>query len=159
MAATTSTLPPSTAVSSSKDRWRGATVDDLQLSPAWTVKGSESLSKTLYDATLRDFSIVPITSATSRARLIGYINVPKLQKDLQEGKAKEDTLVMDCMTRFKTKEPYTIITPDTPLEEIEAFLRIHEFAIITDRDRKFVIAFMTREDLERYKQRRPPLDA
>ena len=74
------------------------------------------------------------------------------------------------MTKFNrspTTNPYTIITPDTPLAELESFLRGHIFALsmytlflfekggritvlvlVTDYERKFVLGVATSQDLE-----------
>lgn len=78
------------------------------------------------------------------------------------------------MTKFKRSvatNPYTIITPDTPLADLESFLKDKIFAlgpyycglmfpcpcylyiahparIVTDYDRKFVLAVATSHDLE-----------
>lgn len=78
------------------------------------------------------------------------------------------------MTKFNRSksEPYTLITPSTPLEELEQFLQKNIFALsmntilliighaypnsysnspnplVTDWDRKFVLAVATSQDLE-----------
>ncbi len=54
------------------------------------------------------------------------------------------------MTKFKRTigTPYTIITPSTPLAELEDFLQLNLFAIVTDWDRKFVLGVATPQDLE-----------
>jgi hypothetical protein len=71
------------------------------------------------------------------------------------------------MTKFNRSprtNPYTIITPDTPLAELESFLRNHIFALstyfsplqsvdspyflVTDYERKFVLGVATSQDLE-----------
>ena len=54
------------------------------------------------------------------------------------------------MSRFKrtAATPYTIITPSTPLAELEDFLKHNIFAIVTDWDRKFVLGVVTSQDLE-----------
>ena len=54
------------------------------------------------------------------------------------------------MQKFKrtAATPYTIITPSTPLAELEAFLSRNIFAIVTDWDRKFVLGVVTSQDME-----------
>ena len=54
------------------------------------------------------------------------------------------------MNKFKrtAATPYTVITPATPLAELEDFLRGNIFAIVTDRERKFVLGVVTPQDLE-----------
>lgn len=46
--------------------------------------------------------------------------------------------------------PYNIVTPDTPLEVLETFFLVREveFALVTDAERKWVLAVATRSDLE-----------
>jgi hypothetical protein len=70
--------------------------------------------------------------------------------------------------RFERSQahPYTVITPETPLEALEEFLKteifalgqstphlksvklVHSMRLVTDYDRKFVLAVATRQDLE-----------
>jgi hypothetical protein len=61
------------------------------------------------------------------------------------------------MHRFdrRKQKGYKLITPDTPLEELEDFLRGEQFAVVTDERRRFVLALATREDLEGFLKRRP----
>ncbi|KZV78942.1 hypothetical protein EXIGLDRAFT_783032 [Exidia glandulosa HHB12029] len=61
------------------------------------------------------------------------------------------------MTRFdlsKKGKEYTVITPGTPLADLEAFLKNNLFALVTDENRKFVLAVATFHDLESFVQRR-----
>lgn len=77
------------------------------------------------------------------------------------------------MTKFvrKSSEPYTLITPWSPLSELEDFLKTNIFALgarfirleflsvadptpVTDSDRKFVLAVATSQDLENFVTRR-----
>lgn len=46
---------------------------------------------------------------------------------------------------------WAVITPDTPLEELEKFLDSDgvSFALVTDGSRKFVLGLVTREDLKK----------
>lgn len=75
--------------------------------------------------------------------------------------------VVKYMTKFhrRASEPYTLITPDTPLADLTEFLHHNEFALgtyvrvfifqcplrqrtVTDYDRKFVLAVATSQDLD-----------
>jgi hypothetical protein len=76
------------------------------------------------------------------------------------------------MTKFNrtSSEPYTVITPLSPLSELEDFLKINIFAlgtvlcrsnahteqysIVTDQHRKFVLAVATAQDLGNFVKRR-----
>lgn len=67
------------------------------------------------------------------------------------------------MIRFQRKGArYTVITMNTPLEELEGFFegkdnggQKQDFAVITDSGRRFVLGVATREDLEEFVKRRP----
>lgn len=79
------------------------------------------------------------------------------------------------MQRFNRKRTnvYTVITMDTPLEELERFFKgepmtaregevnstaglgKQDFAIVTDPTRKFVLGVVTEGDLQEFVRRRP----
>lgn len=72
-----------------------------------------------------------------------------------------------AMQRFNRKRgAYQIITMETPLEELEQFFESerdasgghrekHQFAVVTDAARKFVLGVATKADLEEFVKRRP----
>jgi hypothetical protein len=94
---------------------------------------------------------------------------------LREGKVSESDPVKAAMQRFDRKRTnvYTIITMDTPLEELERFFKgepmtpregkvnatagtgKQDFAIVTDPTRKFVLGVVTEGDLQEFVRRRP----
>lgn len=105
----------------------------------------------------RDFSQLTVISAKTRS-LLGYLDVEKIKKMLQEGSVSESDQVSKAMNRFRTKgKVYKVITPDTPLEELDEFLSEdgREFAVVTDDRRRFVLGVATRQDLENFATRRP----
>jgi hypothetical protein len=71
------------------------------------------------------------------------------------------------MQRFNRKRGiYQVITMETPLEELEKFFESqtgangderekHQFAVVTDAARKFVLGVATKADLEEFVKRRP----
>ncbi|KIJ07257.1 hypothetical protein PAXINDRAFT_19544 [Paxillus involutus ATCC 200175] len=63
---------------------------------------------------------------------------------------------MKYMSKFKrnASHPYSLITPDTPLAELAEFLRHNIFALVTDYERKFVLAVATSQDLDNFVTRR-----
>ncbi|KAI0777769.1 hypothetical protein BD413DRAFT_188339 [Trametes elegans] len=154
MAAATSTLPAQTSSSSLGDKYRGAVVEDLQLQPAFTIPSDEAISHAVEMAYERDFSHIPVLDR--KRKLLGYIDVAALKAKWEAGKANPDDKVSQYMTKFKrtAATPYTIITPSTPLAELEQFLKRNIFAIITDWDRKFVLGVATSQDLESFVSRR-----
>jgi len=60
------------------------------------------------------------------------------------------------MTKFnrRASEPYTLITPLTPLAELADFLEDNIFALVTDHGRNFVLAVATSQDLDNFVTRR-----
>ncbi|TIB91553.1 hypothetical protein E3Q19_02369 [Wallemia mellicola] len=127
--------------------YRGAVVEDLDLQPALTVYANESIDKVLIAAYEREFSQVPVLNDESNKKIIGYIDVEKLLKqDNDHSKS-----VNDYTIRFASKNKrFRVITPYTPLEELDSFLIDNEFAIVTDQQRKFVLGIATRGDLSNF---------
>lgn len=135
--------------------YRGATVEDLDLLPALTVHGSTLLSEALELSYERNFSYLPVVSSQSK-RLLGYLTAEQLQST-----SIKDVLskVADYYIKFdKSRRKFQKITPNTPLEELEAFFASgQEFAVVTDDTRKFVYGVATKEDLETFVKNRPSL--
>ncbi|KAG8216410.1 hypothetical protein J3R82DRAFT_6515 [Butyriboletus roseoflavus] len=135
------------------DRYRGAVVEDLQLPPAFSLPADESISRAIELAYERDFSHIPVLDKNRRP--VGYVDAALLRAKWQAGQANPNDSVKEYMSRFQRSEhPYTIITPDTPLAELAEFLRDNIFALVTDSNRKFVLAVATSQDLENFVSRR-----
>ena len=144
-------VPPA-ASSSLVAKYRGATVEDLQVSPAISVPRSMAIGAALRVALDHDYSQLPLVSDADR-KLLGYVDVARLR----EAEATPDAPVGSIMSRFAKASPqtqYTVITPDTGLAELELFLQSHPFAFITDPNRAFVLGVATKEDLDKYADRR-----
>ncbi|EED12336.1 cystathionine beta-synthase (beta-thionase), putative [Talaromyces stipitatus ATCC 10500] len=153
-------------------KYRGATVEDLDPPPALSVSPNDSISSALLTAYERDYSHLTVISSSSRA-LLGYLSIPRLKTLLREGKVSESDPVKAAMQRFNRKKSniYTVITMDTPLEELERFFKgepmnptegrpttgmgKQDFAIVTDPTRKFVLGVVTEGDLQEFVRRRP----
>ncbi|KAF2467567.1 uncharacterized protein BDR25DRAFT_292051 [Lindgomyces ingoldianus] len=143
------------------DKYRGATVEDLEPPPALSVKPSDPVSHALMSAFERDYTHLTVISQENRA-LLGYISIPRLQQLLKEHKVKETDLVETAMLRFRRRGTrYKVITTETPLEELEEFFNggvdgsgAQEFAVVTDTSRKFVLGVATKSDLESFVKRR-----
>ncbi|OLL23647.1 Cystathionine beta-synthase [Neolecta irregularis DAH-3] len=135
-------------------KYRGASVEDLQLSPAVSILESTSLSAALLRATDRDFSQITVLDERDRS-LRGYLTDSRLQELLKT--ENPDEPVQRYITEFDRGRKYVLITPDTDLDELERFLEKEEFAIVTDVNRKFVLGVATRSDLEEFNTRRPML--
>ena len=77
---------------------------------------------------------------------------------LEKGSVTEADQVSKAMNRFMRKgKVYKVITPDTPLEDLDDFLSEggRVFAVVTDEKRRFVLGVATRQDLENFAIRRP----
>ncbi|KAL4810178.1 hypothetical protein BDV18DRAFT_130451 [Aspergillus unguis] len=156
-AGTKSALPQS----SWADKYRGATVEDLDPPPALSVSPSTPVSAALLAAFERDYTHLTVTSSTHRS-LLGYLSIPRLKELLTAGTVKESDTVAAAMQRFHRKKgTYQVITMETPLEELQQFFEGNgtgerrEFAVVTDAERKFVLGVATTGDLEEFVKRRP----
>ncbi|EAS28918.3 cystathionine beta-synthase [Coccidioides immitis RS] len=151
--------------SSWSDKYRGATVEDLDPPPALSTSPHDSISSALLAAYERDYTHLTVISSTSRS-LLGYLSIPRLKSLLKDGTVTESDPVEKAMHRFRRKgHVYKVITMDTPLEELERFFEgdmgggekreKQDFAVVTDASRKFVLGVATKEDLEQFVKRRP----
>lgn len=115
----------------------------------------------------RDYTHLTVVDGATRA-LLGYVSMPRLAELLAAGRVRPEDEVRAAMVRFRRprrdrgESPYRVITPQTPLEELEAFFegamtggRKQDFAVITDEERRFVLGVATVQDLEEFVKRRP----
>ncbi|KAH7100067.1 hypothetical protein BKA62DRAFT_620594 [Auriculariales sp. MPI-PUGE-AT-0066] len=148
-------LAQSTTLTEQGDKYRGAVVEDLQLPPAFALPEHEPILRAIDLAYERDFSFIPVLSRTRKP--IGYIDVASLKSKFESGNTNPDDTIRSHMTRFdlsRKRADYTVITPMTGLADLEAFLLHALFALVTDDQRKFVLAVATSQDLENFVQRR-----
>jgi CBS domain-containing protein len=139
-----------------------AAVEDLQPPAALSLTPSDPISLALEAAFERDYTHLTIVDSQTRS-LLGYVSIPNLQAQLDDGKVAAADPISAAMTRFQRRgRKYRVISMDTPLEELEAFFegaetegQKQEFAVITDENRRFVLGVATRSDLEEFVKRRP----
>ncbi|MCJ1478923.1 hypothetical protein MMC13_007607 [Lambiella insularis] len=144
------------------NKYRGATVEDLDPPPALSSRPTDSISTALLNAYERDYTHLTVVSEDTRA-LLGYLNIPRLKQLLKEGSVGDSDPVERAMQKFRRKGSiYKIITMDTPLEELEEFFNggvdgtaAQDFAVVTDGARRFVLGVATKGDLEEFVKRRP----
>lgn len=164
-ASTPNGVPPPATRSPWADKYRGATVEDLDPPSALSVSPNDPVSHALMSAFERDYTHLTVLAPENRA-LLGYLNIPRLKELLKEGRVHESNPVKDAMQRFRRRgRVYKVITMDTPLEELEDFFegrgstgsegQKQEFAVVTDASRRFVLGVATRSDLEEFVKRRP----
>ncbi|KAL9032507.1 MAG: hypothetical protein Q9214_007941 [Letrouitia sp. 1 TL-2023] len=143
-------------------KYRGATVEDLDPPPALSIRPTDSISSALMNAYERDYTHLTVISEDTRA-LLGYLSMPRLKELLKQGSVNESDWVEKAMQRFRRRgNVYKIITMDTPLEELEDFFNggvngsgPQDFAVVTDISRRFVLGVVTKDDLEEFVKRRP----
>ncbi|KAF2836183.1 hypothetical protein M501DRAFT_940066 [Patellaria atrata CBS 101060] len=143
------------------DKYRGATVEDLDPPPALSTSPHDPISHALMAAFERDYTHLTVVSQENRA-LLGYLSIPRLKALLKEGTVKENENVQAAMLKFRRGKVYKVITMDTPLEELEEFFNggvsgkePQDFAVVTDIGRRFVLGVVTKGDLEEFVKRRP----
>ena len=155
--------PPSTSgpspARSRADKYRGATLLDLDPPPALSVSPQTAISSALLSAYERDYTHLTVVSAATRA-LLGYFSIPHLRALLKAGTVSESDPVEVAMMKFRRGRKYRLITMDTGLDELEGFFEGDEgekqdFAVVTDAGRRFVLGVATRWDLDEFVRRRP----
>jgi len=144
------------------DKYRGATVEDLDPPSALSLNPSDPVSHALMCAFERDYTHLTVVSQDTRS-LLGYLSIPQLKERLKSGQVRETDSVEKAMLKFRRKgKVYKVITMDTPLEELEMFFaggvdgkQGQDFAVVTDFSRRFVLGVATKSDLEEFVKRRP----
>jgi CBS domain-containing protein len=155
----------SALLSSWTNKYRGATVADLDLPPALSTSPDTSLDSALLSASSHDYSHLTVLSPTTRA-LRGYLPIPRLRTLLETRQLRPSDPVSKAMVRFQRDRGrvYKVITMETELWELEGFFEgigdlgngeKQDFAVVTDAGRKFVLGVVTRGDLEEFVRRRP----
>jgi CBS domain-containing protein len=155
-----SALPSSWA-----NKYRGATVADLDLPPALSTSPDTSVDAALLSASSHDYSHLTVLSPTTRA-LRGYLPIPRLRTLLETHQLQPSDPVSKAMVRFQRDRGrvYKVVTMETELWEVEGFFEgigdlgngeKQDFAVVTDAGRKFVLGVVTRGDLEEFVRRRP----
>jgi len=136
------------------DKYRGASVEDLQLPPAFCLSQTQLVARAIELAYERDYSHIPLLN--KHRRPLGYIDASALKQRWEKGEINPDDQVQNLMTKFdrSAKREYTVITPLSPMEDLEAFLMKNLFALVTDSERKFVLAVATQQDLDNFVTRR-----
>ncbi|KAG0313218.1 hypothetical protein BGZ99_009021, partial [Dissophora globulifera] len=142
------------------EKYRAASVEDLQLPAAVTIPPTATLGYALDLMLTRDFSQLPVINPTNR-KLMGYISLTALSTDLEDGRANEADLVSKWMYSFQRKGPkggastkYEVITPETSLADLAKFFEKHSFAVVTDDGRRWCLGVATKYDLMTFLNRR-----
>lgn len=158
---------PSTILETWAQKYRGATVEDLDLPPALSTSPTTSVSDAMTSALSHDYSHLTVLSDSTRS-LLGYLPISKLRALLETGQLRHGDPVSKAMVKFNRRraegKEYKVITMDTELWELEGFFEgigpassgsKQDFAVVTDAGRKFVLGVATRGDLDEFVKRRP----
>ncbi|KAI8057768.1 tryptophan synthase beta subunit-like PLP-dependent enzyme [Syncephalis plumigaleata] len=110
------------------EKYRGASVEDLQLSAAVTVRETTSLMDTLDQMTEREFSQLPVLD--EHRKMIGFVYDADLRAILESNAMAATDPVKQWMHRFTggRRRHYQVITPDTPLADLAQFFERHSAA-------------------------------
>ncbi|RKP11082.1 tryptophan synthase beta subunit-like PLP-dependent enzyme [Thamnocephalis sphaerospora] len=134
------------------EKYRGASVEDLQLPAAVTVRGSSSVADALDIMIEREFSQLPVID--THRKMIGFVYDADLRASVDGNRATAGEPVERYMHRFHTgrgeRRLYQVITPDTSLAELARFFEKHSAAFVTDADRRWCLAVVTKHDLIRF---------
>ncbi|KAI8802712.1 hypothetical protein BJ742DRAFT_530109 [Cladochytrium replicatum] len=139
-----------------EDKYRGASVEDLQLPEAVSVQIDDPVADAINLMVSRDFSQVPVLN-TSR-KLVGWLSLGNCQSHIRDGTlnlSSTDTVEkwMYSFTRQK-RGKYVIVTPATPLQELEPLFETSYAYFVTDSSGKFTLAIVTKADLLRFLAKR-----
>ncbi|GAA5808896.1 hypothetical protein MFLAVUS_002295 [Mucor flavus] len=141
----------------SQNRYRAASVEDLQLPAAVTISPASLVSYALDLMLEREYSQLPVINNSNR-KLVGYISMSSLQDNLDRGNVQLSDTVESCMFAFKkggmSCNKYQVITPDTSLADLAKFFEKNSFAVITDLNRKWCLGVATKYDLISFLHRR-----
>ena len=149
------------------NKYRGATIADLDLPPALSTLPSTSLEEAMLTASSHDYSHLTVLSETTRS-LLGYLAIARLKSLFESKHLAPSDPVSKAMIKFKRggDKKYQVITMDTELWELEGFFEDigplaagnkQDFAVVTDVGRKFVLGVATRGDLQEFVRRRPSI--
>ncbi|KAI9594451.1 tryptophan synthase beta subunit-like PLP-dependent enzyme [Syncephalis fuscata] len=132
------------------EKYRGASVEDLQLSAAVTIRETMSLADALDQMTEREFSQLPVLD--EHRKMIGFVYDADLRAVLDSQQAAPADPVKQWMHRFSggSRRCYQVITPDTPLAELASFFERHSAAFVTDIQRRWCLGVATKYDLIRF---------
>ncbi|KAI9298164.1 CBS-domain-containing protein [Neoconidiobolus thromboides FSU 785] len=133
-----------TIINPSYGTYNEACVEDLQLPAAVTIPKTTDLETALNIMEERDYSQLPIVN--EHRKLIGYIT----KQQIMNSNNKKEDKVLGPMYHFNKNQQYIIITPDTLLKELNDFFEHHEVAFVTDRNRKFCLGVVTKNDLTNF---------
>ncbi|KAJ1968315.1 hypothetical protein H4R35_006463 [Dimargaris xerosporica] len=167
------------------NKYRGASVEDLQLPAAVAIAPTDTIAHALEVMRERDYSQLPVI--TAHRQLVGYVTLATLQALVDHQRAEYTQNIDSVMYHFRPfpasngsrsassrqnaekssldnrprlgsiRPRYQLITPSTPLNELAKFFEQHSVAFVTDQSRKFCLGVVTKFDLMKFVSRRSGL--
>lgn len=164
---TTESIDSETLLRTWANKYRGATIADLDLPPALSTSPTTSLHSAMLSASSHDYSHLTVLSDSTRS-LVGYLSVSRLKTLFESKQLDPSDTVEKAMIKFRRGKgkKYQVISMDTELWELEGFFddigplssgSKQDFAVVTDGGRKFVLGVATRHDLDEFVRRRPSM--
>jgi len=114
------------------DQWHGATIKDLNLPEAITIKSTVSCQEALDIMKKGGFDNLPIVDENKK--MVGLITTSSLLTSISKGKAKFSDPVAKAMYSSNTKKPFYEFTPDTKLADLQRFFEKNSAAFITKHE-------------------------
>jgi len=135
------------------DKYRGAAVAELNLASPKAIDQDSSLNNALNIMDSNDFDFLPVVD---NKKFVGFVSrneiLAHIPEETQDDQDKGDVIkVGEIMHRFaKRKESYHLITPETPLKDLEKFFEKHAVGFVTDNERIWCLGVVTKLDLTNY---------
>ncbi|TPX50144.1 hypothetical protein SeMB42_g00154 [Synchytrium endobioticum] len=134
------------------EKYRGASVEDLQLPAAVSIMETQSIAEARDIMIQRDFSYMPVIS--SKRKMVGFVSLGSIEAHLAARDINKSQSVSTVAFRTKREKEFKLITPSTPLVELDSFFVSHPAAFVTDEEGMFPLAVCTKFDLINFLSRR-----
>jgi cystathionine beta-synthase len=113
-------------------QYGNATIKDLNLPDAVSVKGDQTCKDVLSILQKGGFDQVPVTDA--KGKMVGLVTTGNLLSKVSQGRAKPTDPVTEVMYKFNTKRQFQEITQETKLADLSKFFEKNHAAFVTVRE-------------------------
>jgi len=114
------------------DQWQGASVKDLNLPEAVTIKSSTTCQEALQLMKKEGFDHLPIVD--DKKKMCGLVTTSSLLTSISKGKAKFNDPVSKAMYASNSKKAFYEVTPDTKLADLQRFFDKNSAAFVTKQE-------------------------
>jgi len=112
------------------EKWGGATVKDLHLPDAVTVRPATTCRDAVELLNKRGFDTLPVTD--EKGQVLGIVTEGNLLSKLTRRLVTPSSPVSDMMLKFQRKSKFVPITTDTKLADLSRFFETHSIAWVTE---------------------------